>query len=182
MWNYYGKNDGYCIGLNFSEVMNTLVHHSYSPIHGSIIYDSDEQIRILESELQYAYDFWKQNHEGNENMLLTIVDTLFIRWATYTLFFKHSGYQQEEEYRIVFPHEGKFDVKYRTGHGVFTPYIAVPTTKSERDKFPLESIAMGPLIKHDRAQKGLAEWLRKNGNRFEGPNQAIFESSIPLRF
>lgn len=83
---------------------------------------------------------------------------------------------------IVFPHDGKFDVKYRTGYGVFTPYIAVPTTKSEGDKFPLESITIGPLIKHDRAQKGLAEWLRKNSHRFERPNQAISESNIPLRF
>lgn len=179
MWNYYGKNDGYCMGINFNTLLENLNFKGYHYHHGSVLYDEESQVKILKDELQLTYNYWLTNHEAAENMLLAMIDTLIGRWVFYALFFKHKGFQQEEEYRIVFGDQNNLTVNYRPGHGVFTPYIKVPAVKNN-EKFPLESITIGPLIKHDNAERGLAEWSRHK-ELFDGP-PCIHRSTIPLRF
>lgn len=161
MWNYYGKNDGYCMGINFNKILENVNFKGYDYNHGSVIYDEKVQIKILENELLYTYNYWLTNHQEAEEMLQAMIDTIIKRWVFYALFFKHNGFQQEEEYRIAFQHQNHLTVNYRTGHGVFTPYITVPAVQNKDDKFPLNSITIGPLIKHDKAERGLAEWSRK---------------------
>lgn len=189
MWNYYGKNDGYCIGLNFKELSETITTNRFNSLHGSVIYNHDEQISILDLELQTAYEYWVQNDKANPSLIHSITDTLFVRWALYALFFKHEGYQNENEYRLVLTHRSDFNVMYRTAHGVFTPYVVLPTNRLDledkpvdvNEKFPLESVTISPYIKHDRAVRGLSEWLKKNNHTLDQPNQIILPSSISIR-
>jgi len=192
MWNYYGKNDGYCIGLNFKELTETITFNRFNFHHGSVNYNVDEQISILDLELQSAYDYWVTSHNSDPSKIQSITDTLFDRWSMYALFFKHEGYQNEIEYRLVLTHRADFNVMYRTAYGVFTPYVVLPTKRVHlelernpvdiNDKFPLESVTISPYIKHDQAERGLAEWLRKNNHPLDQPNQMILPSSIPIRF
>lgn len=178
MWNYYGKNDGYCIGIDFTKMLEIFNTKGYTYWHGSIIYDEKIQINILNNEFQNTYNYWVTEHQGEEKMLMTMIDTLINRWVRYALFFKHNSFQQEEEYRVVFPHTSNLIVNYRTDHGVFTPFITIAVEKNKDEKFPLNSITIGPSIKHDKAERGLAEWSRR---LFHNP-QRILRSKIPLRF
>ena len=179
MWNYYGKNDGYNIGIDSNRFLSALKNSPYKFFNGSVIYDSEHQKKIITDELKHAHNYWiSSHHQGSAQFASIMINSLMMRFSVYALFFKHNGYRVESEYRIVFINPGDFDVHFRTDHGVFTPYIVIPTTTTENEEFPLHSVTIGPLIKHEYAKKGLSEWLRKNNHH----KIDIYVSNIPLRF
>lgn len=190
MWNYYGKNDGYCIGIDFKKFTELIHFNRFSFVHGSVIYNSDQQIAILDSELDFAYQYWISKYNGDETQIHNITSTLFARWSMYSLFFKNSGYHHEDEYRVVLTHKADLKVNFRTAYGVFTPYTVLPVTRiglegeqlDADEKFPLKSVTISPYIKHNRALSGLSEWLKSRGHPMDEPDHLILGSTIAIRF
>ncbi|MCL9662205.1 DUF2971 domain-containing protein [Paenibacillus hunanensis] len=187
MWNYYGKNDGYCIGINgekflqlFSDKPKEELSNEYKfyPLMADVIYDRNEQLDILFTEFDKCFVWYIDNYSVyGESCIPDLASALLYKWRDYSPFFKHPSFEVEGEYRIVFEASLlEFDPSYRNYQGIMAPYIEV---KFKNKSLPINSITVGPMIKHDQAHIGLLGWLSKL--QFKD-NLNIEKSTIPLRF
>ncbi|WP_017815184.1 DUF2971 domain-containing protein [Paenibacillus shenyangensis] len=193
MWNYYGRNDGYCLGfskIEMIELMNKLNETKNVGIvlAAQVIYDKALQIKILSEELESAYNWFLENKDdekwqelGSERFTRAIIDYALIRFSTYSSFFKHPGFRDEAEFRVYIRRQYSSAPNYRPYQGIMVPYIKV-SVKTESDEIPLQSINVGPLIKHDLAVEGLQRWLKTQLLTKPVEAIAITQSTIPLRF
>lgn len=181
MWNYYGKNDGYNFSILKSEVDDILKSKFRGHIVkcGSLIYDFDRQVEILEKELFKAYEFFLQNF-SIEGVLERLHFELNQRVFHYSYFFKHSAFKNEEEYRFSFIYMANTDWFYRPYMGVIAPYIKIKDSDDNK-LIPIITVMAGPLIKHERALNGLDMWLNSKGYRHNSKVKLI-KSSVPIRF
>lgn len=189
MWNYYGKNDGYCIGLNGADLIDMTpdvdddeVDDKYKlyPLAADVIYDQEEQINILINDFDQVFELYLDKYSlyGDSSIPIIVHELVYI-WKTYAPFFKHPSFIAEAEYRLVY--EGSllsFYPEYRIYQGIMAPYIEV---EYPDQILPITSIMIGPMIKHDQALIGLRGWISQLKNEeFDLDN--ITKSTIPLRF
>ncbi|WP_161594314.1 DUF2971 domain-containing protein [Paenibacillus sp. CFBP13512] len=189
LWNYYGKNDGYCLHLDPLIFNDSLKKNKQNPLCAKVIYEKSEQKAILSSELRKVVDYFFENSNPcSKEYQKNIIDQLFHRWAYYYPFFKHSSFISEQEYRMVFSPD-EF-IKYRVYQGIMAPYIAIPLV-DENNILPITEITVGPMVKHELALEGLRRWIT---SRVESKSISLPEyheekqgikytkSDIPLRF
>jgi hypothetical protein len=184
LWSSYSEFIGYNIGINISSLINSLIHQNIHYMHGKVIYNVNEQKRIIERELKTLFRFFENYKHTDGN--LALFNILFKRLFMYSIFFKKSPFYQEEEYRIalLFPSNDQtpfsnssFEVKFRTFNEVLIPYIEVPILV-DLEKLPIESITIGPKNTLDIAKEGLMYFLKtKNYD-----NIVVKKSNIPLRY
>ena len=98
----------------------------------------------------------------------------------YSMFFKDSKFEQEEEYRFIFQalhNSEKVSINkgmnFRVKEGALCPFVKVPF----KGLNSLESITIGPKNNIDIAKKGLEIYCR---NKEIDPK--ILKSNIPLRY
>ncbi|ARR10780.1 DUF2971 domain-containing protein [Paenibacillus bovis] len=194
MWNYYGKNDGYCLGFSKNEiieVMNKLNDDKNVDLvlTAQVIYDKEVQVNILRNELENVYKWFLENKDNNQwkdinNRAFSrgIASYAIERFATYASFFKHPAFRDEGEFR-VYIRQTMFDnpANYRPYQGIIIPYIKV-NIKKNNEEIPLESINVGPLIKHDLAVEGLERWLSTQSLTKPIDEIKLTQSNIPIRF
>ncbi|MFT4292656.1 DUF2971 domain-containing protein [Enterobacter sp.] len=103
-------------------------------------------------------------------------------------FFKHSGFREEEEFRIVIRNLSGYDkIQFRNNGKTIIPYIPVTLTGGKKDAteegkkekiiLPLREIKVGPCEDFMQVKKGIEMLLRANG--YFGVK--ITSSSIPYR-
>lgn len=106
-------------------------------------------------------------------------------------FFKHSGFREEEEFRIVIRNLSGYDkIQFRNNGKTIIPYIPVTLTVGKKDAteeekkekkekiiLPLREIKVGPCEDFMQVKKGIEMLLRANG--YFGVK--ITSSSIPYR-
>jgi hypothetical protein len=103
-------------------------------------------------------------------------------------FFKHSGFREEEEYRIVITNIfGNDKIQFRNNGKTIIPYIPATLTgvkkdateeeKKEKIILPLREIKVGPCEDFMQVKKGIEMLLRANG--YFGVK--ITSSSIPYQ-
>lgn len=193
MWNYYSQGNG--TNINFSEkillesLRNQLQDEVVKPIallHGCVIYDEEEQIEILKKIL---LDFSMAEQYLDEWYLFTAMAVLNVG-----VFFKHYGFHDEREYRIVYnlyrdfdnpakclslfwdkeQHEAyEFDV-YKKAN-MLIPYVDVYF-----DGNAIQGILLSPKITAEYYADGLKVLLQKYGLATD--RIKIKKSKIPLRF
>ena len=139
MWNYYGKNDGYCVGLSSYEMMEKLTQdHSnskYIPYTVKVVYDKGAQISILKQETYKVFYWYIANMSWvNESYREKLAELLF----------ESSPHLEETKYRIY--------------QGILAPYIAMDFTKND-NSLPINSITVGQMVKDDLALESLSSWL-----------------------
>lgn len=185
MWNYYGKNDGYCIGIYPQQIWgNWKRNDGGNMISGSVIYDRDQQKKILNNELDHVFKWFLFNSEGfDDEKFNEVTDNLFMRWIfSYFSFFKHESFKIENEFRIAFWNL-KLPVYYRPYQGAIAPYIKIDLA-NEQQLLEIESVTCGPYIKHDNVLLGLERWLDQMplSKKLTIENGALTQSDIPIRF
>lgn len=185
MWNYYGKNDGYCIGMYPNQIWKNWIKNDLgSMASGAVIYDRDKQIDILKRELERIFEWFIRTTRGfDDEKFIEITDLLFLRWIfAYSSFFKHKSFEIENEFRIAFWNPGS-PVFYRPYQGAFAPYIKVDLA-NEQEQLEIESIICGPYIKHDNVLLGLERWLAQAplSKKLTVANGDLTQSDIPVRF
>lgn len=194
MWNYYGKNDGYCIGLSSNLFLNKLKHmkdtkrfDKYLAAH--VLYDKKKQLEILKLDSLKTMKWFTTNYNKDQWRKIDIatlfeacVSSMISHWLNYLPFFKHESFKEESEFRVVIQHEkNSKDIEYRAYQGVIAPYIKYNFTVYD-EKLPLQSIQAGPLIQHDLAMHGLEKWLRTKKLAVPLEEIKLTKSDIPLRF
>ncbi|KDR95982.1 Protein of unknown function [Peptoclostridium litorale DSM 5388] len=203
MWNYYGKNDGYNIGVspelvadlanleyikkktfknsNFTESegkkcveINTHEKVSFKHIIKANYVLYDKDKQIKIFDLLLEeINFLIENGKDVKQMLDLLVD--------FIPFMKHSSYHNEEEYRILIqlkpagsnPLKLNKIQKYRVFNGALIPYISLKLNNPEYFK----SIGIGPCNLNSLSLVGIEDLVATYPSKLE-----IGKSKVPSRF
>lgn len=192
MWSEYSDFAGYCMAFDFEKLMKAFPKSSLPIMHGRVIYDHDEQIRLMEESIEreiincktsHGYikswsDFAILSDENIKNILWDIAPIV----GRYNMFFKLPCFEGEHEYRIVFngihyggrcKPEERVVQYFRPKDGVLIPYIKKPLA----DLSSLEKVMIGAKNQSDIAEKGLKYFFRNLKL-----NVDIEKSQMPLRY
>lgn len=196
LWSEFTRKMGYNLGFDIKDIRDAF--NSKYETDGKflldndfkVIYNKEEQIRILKK-----YIHWKLisnsdnvNMDSLENLDESISDEIINYFISdiietclfYSMFFKDSKFEQEEEYRFIFQalHNSEKvsinkEMNFRVKEGALCPFVKVPF----KGLNSLESITIGPKNNIDIAKKGLEVYCR---NKEIDPK--ILKSNIPLRY
>lgn len=193
MWNYYSKGNG--INIKFlkksliSSLKKQLKNEVVKPIallHGRVIYEENKQVELLKRLLK---DFSEANQHTDEWYLFTSMAVLNIG-----TFFKHYGFRNESEYRVVYNlyHDSKdptrclslySDIENNEAYQ-FNVYqkenMLIPYVDVHFDSEAIQEIILSPVLSTEYYADGLRLLLNRNGLNTEIIK--IEKSSIPLRF
>lgn len=204
MWNYYasgGKYSGYNIGLSVQNFLKSFDTESeefldaFIVYHGNVIYKEKEQFEIIEElakqiEKPIQYD---KSPQAIHRRAATIRNFIEIKG----LFFKHSSFSSENEYRFLLsiaekriPHTVNEAKKY---YGVFNKQIyedfyirngvVVPFLKITIPPCSIGRITMSPMTEFEIARNSINELL--DIKQIRGTNNSkvrVCKSQIPIRF
>ncbi|MCI6888220.1 MAG: hypothetical protein MR868_13415 [Lachnospiraceae bacterium] len=92
--------------------------------------------------------------------------------AVYAMFFKHSAFREEQEYRFIF--NKKSPVQYREKDGFMIPYIQIKLTGK---LLPIKEIMVAPKNHIDLARKGMEYMMAEKGYEAQ-----VSLSNINLRY
>lgn len=181
MWNYYskaGKYEGYNIGINCESIMqmdkdiDDGQKHIFQLLQ--VIYSDKEKKEIIRKVIE---DVYKPYNEGLIE-IKTVKSLISQVLTNYSIIFKNSCFQHEEEVRAVLtiPKErehSKYEIKYRTVNGYIVPYIDVNFVKES-----IREITIGPLLKDNVAENALNDFLKNSGYS----DIQVYKSNIPVRY
>ena len=196
LWSEFTGKMGYNLGFNIEDLKDEFNRKSvrddklYLKLDGKVIYNREEQIRLLEKSIdcEFISESGDTNMNSLENLDENISDEIikdfisgiFMICLFYSMFFKDSKFEQEEEYRFIFRvfHNHKKvsinkEMNFRVKEGSLCPFIKVPF----KGLNSLESITIGPNNHIDIAKKGLENYCRN-----KEINPKILKSNIPLRY
>lgn len=88
--------------------------------------------------------------------------------------FKHMGFQEEREWRLLITNPTGTSIKFRPRGALMLPYIELTATT---DKLPIEKITIGPGVNDDAVRKSIQFFLSLNGYDPE----SVQMSSTPYR-
>lgn len=186
IWAEFTDFKGYSMGFDGTRLIEGFADRVF--IHGTVIYDLEEQIQYLLEELlsiinqfklkghQDLKHFFEDRSHISENSLKEIGKDMALICSIYGMFFKKHYFAGEEEYRFIFAplqeeNEGK--PQFRMKEQVFLPYIMAKFEK----EMPLVSVMVGAKNNSDIAVRGMAFYLKGKG--MEVP---VIFSDIPLRY
>ena len=192
MWNYYvnnGNYQGYNLGFNIEKFLKTFdteksdIVDPFFVLYGGVIYREKNQFEVIESEIRKIELLRDKDDEYIMIQLIQFIDR-------YGLFFKHSKFEHEKEYRIVIEiderclnkngfkncfgeNNKKIEYEFTTKHGLVVPYLNVTFNDDA-----LSRITVSPLTEFAIAKKSVREVFRVNGYE----NVKVYKSNIPIRF
>lgn len=188
-WRGYGERGGYSLGFQFDDATRIQDHADekwFKPIVRKVIYSRDEQVELVKKYLDVLLEILPpaQPLKPSRGTLLLGASNLLIDMI---LSFKHKGFKEEKEYRILrSPLRGRVveNVQLRTSSDYVIPYLETNfgVLRGGGDiepTFPLSEIYMGPTLKSEVAEIGVDYLLRKNG--FDPDSLEIESSAIPFR-
>lgn len=212
LWGNYTNFEGYNIEMNMQEVFETASKRRYISIinsneeayylencldsksFGKVIYDVEKQKVILKELIEAL------NYSFNDDIELdSIARNVIRREALKTLIhfmniFKHPGFEQEEEYRLVYTLNKKSYSKlvmFTNRNGVIVPYIQIALMDrfNKIGRIPIKSITIGPKSNMQMASKGLKRFLEiqkykpieMDENKHYSNGVKILKSEIPYR-
>lgn len=193
MWNYYAGGSGCCIQFydellaNFRNKLKEAKPDNLLFLYGKVIYNENKQVKTLKKIFEkYAFDC------DNDYWMYCFVQSILRIGA----FFKHPGFKDERESRIVFelaknerdefamlipqkkakiPDEN--DVLYKCSiqpkHGMLVPYVDI-----DFDLKWIKSITVPPTAKVETVEEEIKIWLSEQNLK----NVPVKKSEIPLRF
>lgn len=201
-WRAYGSDgNGYSIGINPRKLL-------LRPSENAFLFSRDEEfgfVKVIydqkqqESIFSHLINSFEKVIRDIENSYQINLDNSFVRIAAktlseiiwqLTLFYKHSAFKNEQEWRVVKNKWGRNvlngvnqdalqGVKFRTSNNQLVPYLELDFSSNEnRNILPIEKIILGP--KHDqRSLNSLKMYLESLGYAEHIPELKI--SEIPYR-
>jgi hypothetical protein len=192
---------GYSIGFNMNKLNNNMDCGSADEISQfgilPVFYSREKQQTII---LQFFNEVPKlletlHEHSVIDEEVADMLSKRFILQLLHTIAkcFKHEGYEEENEYRLVNVEfsDKELEPKFRTRNGIVTPYVEL-TMKDTRKppqkhppKLPIEEIIIGPDLDFNLAKRGLVMLLESNGYKVKNSDDddgiEIKRSKIPYR-
>lgn len=198
---YAEEGGGYSVGFTFSNdcQIRTESGHTYKPNLRKVLYNRDQQERLVEDYLEGVCEAWRQHETGSESDLhrraaslaLHLMNTL-MDWI---VSFKHPGFEEENEWRLVRMLKGMKEaephVKFRPSDGLLVPYVEAPLLKREEGDggetvhyFPLSEIHYGPTLPSDRANLSIQSLLSTAGRQGDAKireDVSVKDPDVPFR-
>lgn len=183
LWNYFTKTNnmaGYNIGINKINLINKIqdkLKQTTFLTHNKVIYSQKEQESIIKRLLFDCNAFLEKYNSEIFQVCNMFIDFISI----FSLFFKKSCFQNEQEYRIIIEEysdplmkdDQVFQCKHRTKLGLYIPYI-----EQEFDKSDINEICVSPTIKEEHYKNSLDNLLIQ----LEYFNIKTKNSLIPIRY
>lgn len=193
MWSSYSNYFGYCVQFDAEKLLSSFKgNRNYGFLHGEVIYDYNQQIKLIENTIINDYFNNKQgfdylnNWEDFDKITEENIEDLYWILATdvsaYNMFFKLPCFEGEHEYRFVFMvgHDGGrykkdqlFKQFFKIKDEVLIPYIKVPLNSLDS----IERVAVGSKNKSDIAVKGVKYLFRNLKHDID-----VEKSCVPLRY
>ena len=183
LWNNYakGKNyTGYNIGFDKKKLIDEMTENKYLPIFGSVIYDKQQQIKIIHAifkKWNMLFNRALKCKKTNEVKLFDILFELIDVLSIVSIFFKNPQFKNEHEYRIVivnaFGVENSKPTKVVEKNGLFVPYLEYKFSKES-----VTSINIGPTFDENIFYTSTNRMLLNFGYE----DKEVCRSKIPLRY
>ena len=190
LWAEFTDFKGYCLEFDYVKLVEGFEHRVF--LHGTVIYDEEEQMNgLLESLLSCIRNlqgegmadlgtFFEEDAVISEESMNKLVAEMSVVVSVYAMFFKKSFFEGEEEYRFIFPpmitELGTAKPQFRLLDQIFLPYIMVEFDRKQGE-IPLESVMVGAKNNSDIAVRGMKYFLRS-----QGADIPVLLSDIPLRY
>lgn len=207
LWGNYTNFEGYNIEVDLKNIVGSkenfkkyIIANSksitpkgnnafYHEAFGKVIYDTVEQKEILKSLILILNQSLDKSFNLTEEERKVIKEEVLSKILYYINIFKHPGFKQEEEYRLVFTlNKDSYDrvIKFTNRNGVIIPYIEIKfINKDGKWEIPITSITIGPKTNIELAQKGLERLLELHqlylDSKGEKEDITIVKSQIPYR-
>ena len=184
MWSEFGNKTGYNIGLDSHRIIERIEENNTIEYHGFVLYEPEEQKRAVKrifdrsipEEMQMSFEeLIEAGAKDRNNADYQKMCRKFQRiTAVYAMFFKHSAFKEEQEYRFIFKRKKETEVLYREKDGFIIPYIEIQLSDS---LLPVQEIMVAPKNHVDLAKKGMKYMLKEKGYEVE-----VYLSEIHLRY
>ena len=192
MWNYYATGGGCSIQFAkeyMENLKNELNGSGLTALFGYVIYDVEKQVEILKGIFEAFLRVYPDN--TSSSLKYALWEYCLIRSILKIgAFFKHPGFRDERECRMVLDvyQEGEtkefpalispkgqepYKSKIRIRNGVLVPYVDL-----DFDIKYLQSITLSPTLNFEKVKQGLKIVLCEQGIT----DLPINRSEIPLRF
>jgi hypothetical protein len=185
LWYHYSKGDGYNIGFSTEALiqkMNTVEKQEFNLVYGKVIYDRDQQENMLMESLMHSFDciFRFKDRVLFEEMAENLLRHFFSVIMSFSIFFKHESFRNEEEYRIALTRrrdrKHETEVLFRARNGIIIPYIPIHFD----EKLPVRHVTIGPKNNIAIAKNGVEYFLRNKGYNLE--EITVSKSLATLRY
>ncbi|MCI8559836.1 MAG: DUF2971 domain-containing protein [Dorea sp.] len=184
MWSEFGNKTGYNIGFRSDDIIARIEEAAEIAYHGLVVYDEKKQRQLIRKSIcNYLPDLFQMSLEDVlEERRKELKDSNYLKACgkfqrtvdVYAMFFKNSGFSQEQEYRFVFKKQKGTNVYFRAKDGFMLPYIEI--LMSEKN-LPVEEIMIAPQNHIDLAKSGVEYMLHTKGYKAE-----VSLSNIKLRY
>jgi hypothetical protein len=151
-WSYYGKNDGYCLGIKKGKLIKQLAGLKTEFTHGKVIYDKS----VYEPLEKKIIDFLDTFGQGGMQAYIE-PSTFFDYEKILTILIsciKQEYNSLENEYRFMIASDKKY---FRAKNGLIVPF-----TKLKLGAMPIEEIIIGPRISDELVKRGLRQLCDSN--------------------
>ena len=182
MWNQFTNNSGYCLSFDFQDLFDSFGNAVFCS--GKVIYDEDEQIKILEKDIcqlflnKELFRDWDDFDNMTEDNIYNIYQTLSLSLSVYNQFFKNSYFKNENEYRFVFyrhcHNENHYSYKqyFRIKNDLLIPYIKVKLLTLDS----LDEVMIAPKNDKDISKLSVLRYLNSLNIKAE-----VADSKVPIR-
>jgi hypothetical protein len=178
-WRGYGDfGGGYAVGVRAAELdlAGKLAGVTLRPV----VYERQAQTRIVEQTLAR---FCGEEQAGGGPAERARARDLHARLAMQAIFFKHSSFSEEREWRAVavVDHASAPDlVSFRPAGGVIVPFVELDMrggTRTRPERIPLGKIVCGPTLQPDLSRRAVRMALLAHRH----PDCEVQVSKVPLR-
>lgn len=170
MWSEFGNKTGYNIGFRSNEIIARIEEAAEIAYHGLVIYNTRRQKQLIQRNIcsylpnllhMPLEEVLKIGSRDREDSNYQKACRKFQKTVeVYSMFFKHEGFAEEQEYRFVFKKQKDTVVYFRAKDGFMLPYIEIPLTDG---LLPIEEIMVAPQNHIDLAKKGMEYMLQAKG-------------------
>lgn len=185
-WRSYGAaGSGYSVGFN----TRAFVEHN-QPILRRVIYDTVTQERLLQTTISRSLALFRAVSAGRstpeldaDRTLPAFASFLASRLKEFACTFKHQGFTEEKEWRLIFrafrSHDYVSALRFREDD-LSTPYIPISFRNAGPNPpplLPILEVSHGPSVHTGLAKKSLLLLLEKSGY----DHVEVSGSTTPLR-
>lgn len=195
-WRAYSNNGGgYSIGIEIKD--SSLIafdkknlENGYKPVLRKIIYNPDEQLKLIKDVFDKMTSGYKEGIEGevsgtiDKGYLSSVMGIQAVNFLLdFILSFKNPAFEEEQEWRLI--HVGlkghkPENFKFRENNDGLIPYQqSYLFNKKDEDvtaTFPIKSIHIGPSLDQDSQKTAIELYLRHSSTKKD--NIQIFKPGL----
>ncbi len=164
-WRGYGASQGVCLEFDSDDLIDSLCFADAQQISGSVIYTKPDSTPEAKNEIINLFNqegFLKQLKSNPMDEIGKLTDLVY----KITPFFKHSGFSEEKEFRIVIQPSSRFErLKFRVNAHGLIPYLEIKAKEKNKwqGRLPLKSVRIGPCKDRFLMAQGIEFLLYSKG-------------------